>query len=359
MPESAMEGTILAKLIAMAAPVCRKAQSLLPPRGRGAPPEYEPWQIAVLICVAVAAKRKSKSAQYRYLDERRDALTRELELGRFPARSTYFERYKHANVLLGVAVECEGLAASARGLINPKVLAVDKSLIRARGKVHHQRHRINGTPPPRGADPEASWGYSAHHGWVYGYGYEVLVSASPGNVVYPLAVSLSPASVHESRTVRAKLEHLPPAARYLLGDSAYDINACAEGFEYSASGEPTGRHWVCPLIARAGKPRVGRMVHRGKRERSRQRRRKRLAFYESKLGKRIYRQRGRTIEPFNEWFKSKFELKDSAWHKGLANNATQVTAAILIYQLLIRMLHRSHRADGPPNGAIQCLLDAM
>ena len=71
MPASATEGTILAKLIALAGPLCRAAQRALPRRGRGAPPEYPDWKIAVLITVAVTARRKSKSAQYRFLNERR------------------------------------------------------------------------------------------------------------------------------------------------------------------------------------------------------------------------------------------------------------------------------------------------
>jgi hypothetical protein len=32
------------------------------------------------------------------------------------------------------------------------------------------------------------------------------------------------------------------------------------------------------------------------------------------------------VEPFNEWFKSLFELDDRVWHRGLENNQTQLLA---------------------------------
>lgn len=354
MPESAMDGTILAKLIAVAAPVCRKAQGQIPRRGPGSPPDFEPWQIAVLICVAVAARRKSKSSQYRYLEQRSVWLIQELGLPRFPVRSTYFERYKKAWVLLDKAVGIEGVRAIGRGVADPRVLAVDKSLMKARGRVLHQKARRSGRHV-RGADKEASWGYSKHHGWVYGYGYEIVVCATPKSMVYPLLVSAASGSVHESRTVRDKIGRLPLKARYVVGDGAYDINACAEAFERPADRRIAGRRWVCPVLARAGNPPVGRYVQGGKREQSRRMRERRLKFIKSKQGKRLYARRSGTVEPFNEWFKSKFDLKDSVWHRGLDNNRTQITAAVLVYQLLVRITGTT----GPPSGAIQALLDAL
>jgi len=45
---------------------------------------------------------------------------------------------------------------------------------------------------------------------------------------------------------------------------------------------------------------------------------------QSKRGKATYRWRSQTVEPFNEWFKSLFELDDRVWHRGLGNNQTQL-----------------------------------
>ena len=69
MPDSAREGTILAQLIRLSVPLVKAAQKKLPRTGPGAPPRYPEWQMAVLIMVAVAAPRKGKSAQFRFLHE--------------------------------------------------------------------------------------------------------------------------------------------------------------------------------------------------------------------------------------------------------------------------------------------------
>jgi len=53
MPARAMEGTILAKLISMAVPLCKRAERSLPRRGPGAPPDYADWKLAALIMTAV------------------------------------------------------------------------------------------------------------------------------------------------------------------------------------------------------------------------------------------------------------------------------------------------------------------
>lgn len=354
MPASAMEGTIPADLVALANPLCQAAERTLPRRGAGAPPDYSEWKMAVLIMVAVAARRKSKSAQYRYLEERRDWLIDLLDLPGFPVRSTYFARYRRAHVLFEQAIKLQGQAAIREGLIDAMTVAVDKSLLSARGPGWANAARREGRRP-RGVDEEAVWGYSEHHGWVYGYSYEVVVSATAKSMVFPLQISVDTAHRSEHHTFRKKIEYLPESTKYVLADAGYDNNAHGEAIEYDSAGRPNGRRFLCPLQARGGKPRVGRYPHRGRREQSRRRRARRLAFYQTRQGRRLYRRRGQTVEPFNEWFKSKFELHGSVWHRGLANNHTQLAAAVFVYQLLLRYNNRNHGT----NGAIQWILDVL
>lgn len=354
MSASATEGTILTDLIALAKPPCRAAELALPRRGRGASPTYPDWKVAVLIFVAVAARRKSKSAQYRYLTERKKWLEEILDLDGFPARSTYFDRSQRASALLMEAVRLQGRAAIKEGLADATVVAADKSLVRARGPGWPRAAQREGRRP-RGADPQADWGDSEHHGWVYGYGDEVVVSATRGGVVFPLMVSAGTASRNECRSFRDAIPHLPRCIRGVAGDAAYDSNALAEAIEHRADGRPTGRRFLCPMQTRGAATAVGRCRRRGQRERSRQRRAGREAFFRSPKGQRLYRQRGRTVEPFNEWFKTKFDLHQSAWHRGPHNNHTQLTAAVFVYQLILRHHHRTGRTGG----ATQWILDAL
>lgn len=354
MSRTAMEGTCLAKLVRMAIPLYQKAERTFIRCGPGAPPTYAHWQIATLILIAIMARRKSKSAQYRYLYERRDSLMKWLNMQSFPARSSYFDRYRKAYGLFRVAILLQAKRAYDEGLVDPTVVAVDKSLMASHGPVWHQRQRRKGKCP-RGVDVDAHWGYCTHHGWVYGYSFEVVVSATKGSVVFPLDVSIGPGNTSESKSFSSKIKHLPEQTRYVDADAAYDTNDHSDAIEYDTQDRPTGRRLVCPLMPRAGKSRVGQYVRRGRRERLRLRRGKHLAFFNSRKGQRIYQQRHKTVEPFNEWFKTKFDLHERVWHRGLANNATQIAAAIFAYQLLLRY----HRKNGGNNGAVQWILDSI
>ena len=354
MPDSAMEGTILAQLVNLSVPLVKAAEKMLPRAGPGAPPSYPEWQIAILIMVAVAARRKSKSAQFRYLYERRDFLMKLLGMKEFPVRSTYFFRYRRAGAIINKAVALQGYCAIEEGVADADSVSVDKSLLTAKGRNWPNAARQEGRRP-RGVDEEAVWGYSKYHGWVYGYSYEVVVSATKGSVVCPLLVSVGKANTSEHHTFGRKIQDLPNQTRYVLADAGYDSNAYGEAVEKRADGTRTGRRFICPLQARGGKPAVGKMLRKGRRERSRRDRAKRSAFYQSRRGQKLYRRRGLTVEPFNDWFKGRFELRPSVWHRGLANNVTQVTAAVFVYQLLLRYHHRK----GGTNGNIQWILDAL
>jgi len=350
MPARALSGTCLERLVRMASPLLRAAQRRCPRAGPGRLPDYHDWQMALLILVALLNRRKSKSAQYRFLHEHRAALQQRLELNDFPARSTYFLRYRQAHRLFQQAIGLQGVQALAEGLADATTVAVDKSLIAARGPVWHARRR-----PSPGVDRQAGWGYSEHDGWVWGYGFQTVVTATPGSLVLPLLAGVAPANAHESRRFLSLVPCLPTVTRHVLADRAYDTNACQEAVEGDPAGRPSGRRFLCPLICRAGKPAVGRSPARGRRGRLRRRRQQRWQFLQSPRGQRLYARRSKTVEPFHEWFKHDFELSDRVWHRGLENNQTQLLGALFAYQLLLRYNFRC----GHRNGQIQWILDTL
>jgi hypothetical protein len=309
----------------------------------------------VLIIVAVTQRKTSKSSQYRYLRGQQELLTEMLGIPRLPARSTYFERYRRAWHLFQQAIELAGRLAIRRGWANPDTVAVDKSLVAACGPAWHQsrgkRHNV------RGADAEAGWGRNEHDGWVYGYGYEVVVSASARGTVWPLSGSADSANRHESRTFRHKIARLPRQTRHVLADRAYDADDTCETLEWNSDGTRTGRRFVCPLIQRANARRTPcRAWRRTRLRQQRQRhRRARQAFYQSQYGQTLYARRRQTVEPFNSWLKELFDLKDHVWHRGLNNNRTQLMAAVFAFQLLLS-INRRHRIA---NGQVKWILDTL
>ena len=355
--DDATEGVSLNGLVRMAVPLCRSAQRACPRIGPGRPPEFDDWQIAVLIVVATLKMRKSKSAQYRLLTSLRHRLQRWLGLARWPSRSTYFDRFKHAHRVVEKAVELQGHRALEEGVATAVTVAVDKSVIEARGPVWGPRDRGKRRVPGylRGVDRECAWGYSNHHGWVHGYSYEVVVCAGAGSVVLPLLGSADLAGASEHRTFDAKIDLLPACTRYVLADGGYDNNRYGERIEYDDHDRRTGRRYLCPLQPRAHRAVPGATERRGKRGRSLRRRRNRHAFFTSTRGSRLFARRSLSVEPFNQWFKYLFDMTERVWHRGLDNNKTQILTALFAYQLLLRWNHRR----GATHGRIKWILDAL
>ena len=356
MGKCATVGTCLASLVKMAVPLCQQAERECPRTGPGRKPDIADWVLAVLIMVAVLKQKKSKSAQYRFLAEHRRELKGLLGTDKFPARSTYFDRYRRAHRLFQCAIKVQGQKAVAEGIIDAADVATDKSLIAARGPLWHKSDRKKNRIPKglRGVDRDSEWGCSKHDGWVQGYSFEVVVSATKSSPVFPLLASADVASVKETTTFDQKIDDLPQATKNVTADSGYDSNHLAERIEYSTAGKRTGRRFVCPENKRGSKDKSGRQPVRP-RDESHRRRLARRQFYRSRRGKAIYRRRSQTVEPFNEWFKSLFELEDRVWHRGLENNRTQLLSALFAYGLLVRYNHRR----GNENGQIRWIIDTL
>lgn len=356
MGRQAKAGQCLKRLVIMAVPVLQAAERQCPRKGRGAKPKIPDWLIAALIMYSVLKKKKTKSAQYRFLRQQRSEIAPWLGDRRFPSRATYFRRYRRAHGFFRVAVRLQGQRAIAEGVTDPQHTAVDKSLIAAPGPPWHRQDRRAGKIPA-GVDRDATWGYSEHDGWVHGYSYEVVVSSTRKSTVFPLLASVDRASASEPRSFLSKVPELPLSTRTVSADSGYDANSVGEAVEYDDRGCRTARRFLCPEQPRNNKRVKAKppcWVDKMRAE-SRRRRAERRQYLQSKKGKILYARRKKTVEPFNQWLKSSFELEDRVWHRGLDNNRTQILTAIFIYQLLVR----HNFVCGKPNGRVRWLLDAL
>jgi hypothetical protein len=161
MDRPAKDGRHLDDLVQMAIPLCKAAQAACVRRGPGRPPDYEEWQIAMLIFVAILHRRKSKSSQWNFISQHCSWLLGLLKLPRLPTRSTYFKRYQQAWWLYEKAMELQGKKAMQEQVSCARVIAADKSLIAARGPKWHKRQEklaAAPTPPPPGAAADARIG---------------------------------------------------------------------------------------------------------------------------------------------------------------------------------------------------------
>jgi hypothetical protein len=278
-------------------------------------------------------------------------LHRVLALEDLPSRATYMRRYSRVSELFQHAIAIGGRRALQEHATDARTIAIDKSLIPARG-----------ARPPRkwerakaGVDRDAAFCKSVHDGWVFGYSYEVVVSAPKNGVVMPLLASADRANCSEHRSGPIKMRHLPRRVRHVLADGGYDSNHFGETIEFTSRGTRTGRRLLCPLERRGGRPCVGQTIRKGRREQLRQHRAMRYRFIQSEQGQRLFARRRQTVEPFNQWFKHLFDLENHVWHRGLADNRTMLLTALFCYQLL----QRYHHARGHRDGRIAWILDAL
>ena len=354
----ATAGTCLQALVRMAVPLLREAERRCPRTGPGAKPDIPDWFIGTLIMVAVLKRKKAKSAQFRFVMDKpnRQLIADVTGWSHFPSRSTFFRRYRRAHQLFRTAIKLQGEKAIAEGVVDPEVVAVDKSLVAARGPLWHKRDRQAGRIPKglHGVDQDSTWGYSQYDGWVQGYSFEVVVTATPGSTVFPLLASVDTASAKETRSFDGKIDELHEETDYVLADSGYDSNDIAEKIEYDEEDRRSQRRFLCPENRRGSKRKRGAAPPPPRDERHR-RRLQRRKFLKSRKGKRLYARRGQTVEPFNDWFKGLFELDQHVWHRGLNNNRTQMLAAMFAYQLLVRYNHRR----GNENGQVKWIMDCL
>jgi hypothetical protein len=339
----------------MAVPLFKAAEQQCPRTGPGAKPDIPEWVMAGLIMIVMIRKKKTKAAQYRFLAEHRRDIAEWLGHEAFPSRATYFRRYRRAHNFYRTAIRVQGERAIAEGVTDARDVVVDKSLVAAQGKPWHQSKRQRGQVSA-GVDREASWGYSEHDRWIYGYSFEVVVSSTPKTTVFPLLASADIASASEPRSFREKVAELPSRTRHVSADSGYDANYLGEAVEFGADGRRSGRRFLCPENPRNNKrAKTKPCAADAARAHSRQLRRERRAYLKSASGRRLYARRKKTVEPFNQWFKSLFELDHRVWHRGLHNNRTQLLAAVFVYQLLVRYNHKRGRR----NGQLRWIMDTL
>ncbi len=142
--------------------------------------------------------------------------------GRFPSRRTWERRLNGLPATLPARIACLGAYLVAH--LQPwadggAAIAIDSTVLRARGGVWHKRDREAGVVPHTSIDTEAHWTKSGWHGWVYGWKLHLAVTVAA--VWIPLAAELTPANAADNETAPRLLKAVPRAVRFVLGDTNY------------------------------------------------------------------------------------------------------------------------------------------
>ena len=235
------------------------------------------------------------------------------EQGSFPSRRRWERRLQAIPQTLPAQIAC--LGRSLVELIQAwasagRAVAIESTILRARGGVWHQKHREKGEIPHSSLETEAHWTKSGWHGWVYGWKLHLVCAV--GAIWIPLAALLTPAAAADNIQAPALIRELPLELRFLLGDQHYrdpDLeDLCAQR--------------GCVLVTPTGGPyphtdagvEVRRLLHKT---------------------------RSVTIENFNEQFKGIFDGHQQVPTRGVVATQRFALGAIFVYQL--SLLYRYHQ----------------
>jgi hypothetical protein len=284
-------------------------------RGRGRPKTYPDRLFLQALVIMIVRHLHTVHALLSVLEQPtpemqllRDVLTCD---GHYPTRRTWERRLKVLPGSLPAQIGCLGRALVER--IVPwaccgRAVAIDSTVLRARGGVWHKKDREANIVPHTSIDTEAHWTKSGWHGWVYGWKLHLVTTVAA--VWIPLAADLTAANVADNEQALKLLPELPADVRYVLGDQHYNDVAIR------AACAAEGRELVATRRGRYPHTDAGVEVRR--------------VFHEL---------RSRAIENLNEQFKGIFDGHGQVPTKGLANTRRFALGAVLVYQLTLWYRH--------------------
>jgi hypothetical protein len=285
-----------------------------PPR-RGRPARYSDRLFLKALVVMVLKRLPTAHALLAMLEQPTPEMRRLRGLltedGCFPARRTWERRLAAMPDRLPEQIACLGSALVAG--LDPwrrrgRAVAIDSTVLRARGGVWHKKHRAAGEVPHTAIDTEAHWTKSGWHGWVYGWKLHLVVTVA--DVWLPLRAALTPANAADNEQAVPLLAALPAEVRFVLGDSSYQDPAL---HERAAEGG-----WTLVAPRRGAYPHVDDGVA---------------------VRRVFHRERSAAIENFNGQFKAIFAIGGPVPTRGFVATARWVLGAVLVYQLTLLDRH--------------------
>ena len=241
-------------------------------------------------------------------------------LTQIPDRRTFDRRLKTISTDIKERIATMTSLLVHEKIIDPYIVAIDSTLLKARGHVWHKSSMNKGIVPRSGTDTDARWGFSHIRGWIFGYKLHLI--SSTGSTIVPLAADFTTANVHDNQMYNPMISSSPSSSSssflfqetcYMIGDSGYDDHdlydlSVAKGFQL-----------VCPVQTYEHTP-ANRLEL--------------INFYESELGHAIYSWRSKSIEPLIEHLKQVFRI-DPLPVRGYYNSAGLVLLSVLLYQILV------------------------
>jgi Transposase DDE domain len=232
-----------------------------------------------------------------------------------PDRRTFDRRLSTISVDIKERISTMGNLFVKEKLVDPYIVAIDSTLLRAKGHLWHKSSMIKGVVPRSGIDTDARWGFSHTKQWIFGY--KLHITSSTGFLIVPLSADFTHADVQDNQiypTITCS-SSLPQGVRYMAADSGYDDHKL-----YNLSTDRRGFELVCPISEIYNNTSSDRLQL--------------IEFYESELGQIIYSWRSISVEPLIEHIKDVFKI-DPLPVRGYQKAAGIVLLSVLIYQIIV------------------------
>lgn len=290
-------------------------------RRRGRPYVYSPTVILRCFIVRLWFRLDSNNALHEFLEldyPYNKKIMKRCGLTQIPDRRTFDRRLKTISLDIKERITVMNCLFVEEKMIDPYIVAIDSTLLKAKGHVWHKSSMNKGIVPCSGIDTDARWGFSHTKGWIFGYKLHMI--SSTGSIIVPLAADVTTANVQDNKMYNPIISSssissstLSSETCFIIGDSGYDDHKL-----YDLSTK-RGFELVCPVQRYEHTPTDKLDL---------------IQFYESELGQAIYSWRSKSIEPLIEHIKSVFRI-DPLPVRGYQKAAGIVLLSILLYQILV------------------------
>lgn len=306
-----------------------ESQKKMKRRRRGRPYVYSPTIILRCFIVRLWFRLDSNNALHEFLEldyPYNKKIMKRCGLTQIPDRRTFDRRLKTISIDIKERIAIMTRLFVCEKMIDPYIVAIDSTLLKAKGHIWHKSSMNKGIVPRSGIDTDARWGFSHTKGWIFGYKLHLI--SSTGSTIVPLAADFTTANVQDNQLynpMTASFSLFTEETYFMIGDSGYDDQKL---YDLSIN---RGFELVCP---------VQRYVNTSTK------RLHLIEFYESELGQAIYSWRSKSIEPLIEHIKSVFRI-DPLPVRGYQNADGIVLLSVLLYQILVYYNYKTRRSQRP------------
>jgi hypothetical protein len=196
---------------------------------RGRPYIYSPTVILRCFVVRIWLRLDSNRSLHEYLAmdypyNRR--VLRVCGLTSLPDRRTFDRRLSTISADIKERIAAMAVLFVKEKFVDPYIVAIDSTLLRAKGRPWHKSSMIKGVVPCSGIDTDARWGFSHTKQWIFGYKLHLV--SSTGSLIVPLSADFTQANAYDNQIYPAITcsSSLPHGVRYVAADSGYDDLSC-------------------------------------------------------------------------------------------------------------------------------------